>query len=203
MMKGGLGNLMKQAQQMQENMRNMQEQLAKMEVEGQSGAGMVKVVMTCRHDVKRVSIDDSLIGDDKEMLVLSSARTVRLSPSRPQGAAASQRLPISGSRRVTKRPASNGAMAPCPWPHRPGNERRCGKEHIGPDHPMRCTDDGLSKDMVLTTALFVKREAQPFQLERDPKLVTDAYSSMGEARRASLRCTCRCADPPASAAAPI
>ncbi|MEK7768642.1 MAG: YbaB/EbfC family nucleoid-associated protein [Pseudomonadota bacterium] len=67
-MKGGLGNLMKQAQQMQENMKNMQEQLAKMEIEGQSGAGMVKVVMTCRYDVKRVSIDDSLIGDDKEML---------------------------------------------------------------------------------------------------------------------------------------
>ena len=68
MMKGGLGNLMKQAQQMQENMKKMQEQLATVEVEGQSGAGMVKVVMTCRHQVKRISIDDSLIGDDKEML---------------------------------------------------------------------------------------------------------------------------------------
>jgi nucleoid-associated protein EbfC len=68
MMKGGLGNLMKQAQQMQENMKNMQEQLALVEVEGQSGAGMVKVVMTCRYDVKRVSIDDSLMGDDKDML---------------------------------------------------------------------------------------------------------------------------------------
>ena len=68
MMKGGLGNLMKQAQQMQENMKVMQDQLAKLEIEGQSGAGMVKVIMTCRYDVKRVSIDDSLIGDDKEML---------------------------------------------------------------------------------------------------------------------------------------
>ena len=68
MMKGGLGNLMKQAQQMQENMKSMQDQLSKMEIEGQSGAGMVKVIMTCRYDVKRVSIDDSLIGDDKEML---------------------------------------------------------------------------------------------------------------------------------------
>ena len=67
-MKGGLGNLMKQAQQMQENMKKMQEQLATVEVEGQSGAGMVKVVMTCRHQVKRISIDDSLMGDDKEML---------------------------------------------------------------------------------------------------------------------------------------
>jgi DNA-binding YbaB/EbfC family protein len=68
MLKGGLGNIMKQAQQMQENMQKMQAKLAEVEVEGQSGAGMVKVVMTCRHDVKRVSIDDSLLSDDKEML---------------------------------------------------------------------------------------------------------------------------------------
>ena len=68
MMKGNLGNMMKQAQMVQENMRQMQEKLATIEVEGQSGAGMVKVVMTCRHDVKRISIDDSLVGDDKEML---------------------------------------------------------------------------------------------------------------------------------------
>lgn len=68
MMKGGLGGLMKQAQQMQDNMKKMQDQLANVEVEGQSGAGMVKIVMTCRHDVRRVSIDDSLIGEDKEML---------------------------------------------------------------------------------------------------------------------------------------
>src|SRR5476651_2647221 len=68
MMKGQLAGLMKQAQQMQDNMRKMQEQLANVEVEGQSGAGMVKVVMTCKHDVKRVSIDPSLLGDDKDML---------------------------------------------------------------------------------------------------------------------------------------
>jgi nucleoid-associated protein EbfC len=68
MMKGGLGNLMKQAQQMQENMKKMQEQLATVEVEGQSGAGMVKVLMTCRNDVKRVTIDPSLLADDKDML---------------------------------------------------------------------------------------------------------------------------------------
>ena len=67
-MKGGLAGLMKQAQQMQENMKRMQEELATIEVEGQSGAGMVKVVMTCRHDVKRVTIDDSLLKDDKDML---------------------------------------------------------------------------------------------------------------------------------------
>lgn len=68
MMKGGLGNLMKQAQMMQENMKKMQGQLASVEVEGQSGGGMVKVIITCRHDVKRVSIDPSLVGDDKDML---------------------------------------------------------------------------------------------------------------------------------------
>jgi DNA-binding YbaB/EbfC family protein len=67
-MKNQLAGLMKQAQQMQENMKKAQEQLASIEVEGQSGAGMVKVVMTCRHDVKRVSIDDSLLKDDKDML---------------------------------------------------------------------------------------------------------------------------------------
>ena len=68
MMKGQLAGLMKQAQQMQENMRKLQEQLADVEVEGQSGAGLVKVVMTCKHDVKRVSIDPSLLADDKDML---------------------------------------------------------------------------------------------------------------------------------------
>ncbi|MCP5245300.1 MAG: YbaB/EbfC family nucleoid-associated protein [Burkholderiales bacterium] len=69
-MKANLANMMKQAQQVQENMKQMQEKLATMEVEGQSGAGMVKVVMTCRHDVKSVQIDNSLVGDgdDKEML---------------------------------------------------------------------------------------------------------------------------------------
>ncbi|AOF83454.1 MULTISPECIES: YbaB/EbfC family nucleoid-associated protein [unclassified Methyloversatilis] len=67
MMKGGIGGLMKQAQQMQENMKKMQDQLATVEVEGQSGAGMVKVVMTCKHDVRRVSIDPSVM-DDREML---------------------------------------------------------------------------------------------------------------------------------------
>ncbi|HRE18940.1 MAG TPA: YbaB/EbfC family nucleoid-associated protein [Rhodocyclaceae bacterium] len=67
MLKGGLGNLMKQAQMMQENMKKAQEQLATLEVEGQSGAGMVKVVMTCAHDVRRVTIDPSVM-DDKEML---------------------------------------------------------------------------------------------------------------------------------------
>jgi len=68
MMKGQLAGLMKQAQQMQENLKKAQEEIAQMEIEGQAGAGMVKVVMTGRHDVKRVSIDPSLMGDDKDML---------------------------------------------------------------------------------------------------------------------------------------
>lgn len=68
MMKGGIGNLMKQVQQVQDNMAKMQEKLADMEVEGQSGAGMVKVTMTCKYDVRRVEIDPSLMSDDKEIL---------------------------------------------------------------------------------------------------------------------------------------
>ncbi|MBU3736255.1 MAG: YbaB/EbfC family nucleoid-associated protein [Methylobacterium sp.] len=68
MMKGGLGNLMKQAQQMQEKMKRAQEELGHIEVEGQAGSGMVRVTMSCNHTVKRIRIDDSLIGDDKEML---------------------------------------------------------------------------------------------------------------------------------------
>ena len=68
MMKGQLAGLMKQAQQMQENMKRMQDQLGTIEVEGQAGSGMVKVVMTCKHEVKRVSIAPALMGDDREML---------------------------------------------------------------------------------------------------------------------------------------
>ncbi|MET3107585.1 DNA-binding YbaB/EbfC family protein [Oxalobacteraceae bacterium GrIS 2.11] len=68
MMKGQLAGLMKQAQAMQDNMKKAQDQLALIEVEGQSGAGMVKVLMTCKKDVKRVTIDPSLLGDDKDML---------------------------------------------------------------------------------------------------------------------------------------
>ena len=68
MMKGQMAGLMQQAQKMQENMQRMQDELAATEVEGQSGAGMVKVTMTCKHDVRRVVIDPSLVGDDKDML---------------------------------------------------------------------------------------------------------------------------------------
>ena len=68
MMKGQLAGLMKQAQQMQENMKKMQEQLGQIEVEGEAGAGLVKVTMTCRHDVRRMRIDPSLLTDDRDML---------------------------------------------------------------------------------------------------------------------------------------
>ena len=68
MMKNQLAGLMKQAQAMQENMKRAQDELAATEVEGQSGAGLVKVQMTCKHDVKRVAIDPSLLADDKDML---------------------------------------------------------------------------------------------------------------------------------------
>ena len=67
MMKGGMGNLMKQAQQMQANMAKAQDELAKIEVEGVAANGLVKIVMSCKNEVKRVSLDDSVM-DDKETL---------------------------------------------------------------------------------------------------------------------------------------
>jgi hypothetical protein len=68
MMKNQLAGLMQQAQKMQENMKRLQDELAQIEVEGQAGAGLVKVVMTCKNQVRRVSIDPSLVGDDRDML---------------------------------------------------------------------------------------------------------------------------------------
>ena len=68
MFKGGMGNMMKQAQQMQERMQKAQEELQSIEVVGESGAGMVKVTMTCNHNVRRIEIDPSLMDDDKEMI---------------------------------------------------------------------------------------------------------------------------------------
>ena len=68
MMKQQLAGLMKQAQAMQDNMKRAQDELALLEVEGVSGAGLVKVTMTCKHDVRRVVIDPSLLADDKDML---------------------------------------------------------------------------------------------------------------------------------------
>ncbi len=68
MMKGGLGNLMRQAQQMQENMQKAQAELASLEVTGESGAGMVKVVLNGRHEAKKVTIEPKLVSEDMEML---------------------------------------------------------------------------------------------------------------------------------------
>src|SRR5574337_2033990 len=68
MMKNQLAGLMKQAQAMQDNLKRAQEELTRTEVEGQSGAGLVKIVMTCKHDVRRVAIDPSLLAEDKDML---------------------------------------------------------------------------------------------------------------------------------------
>ncbi len=67
-MKGGIGQLMKQAQQMQADMQKAQEEMASLTVTGASGAGLVRITMTCKHGLKNLEIDDSLIGDDKEML---------------------------------------------------------------------------------------------------------------------------------------
>jgi len=67
-MKGGIGQLMKQAQEMQANMKKAQEEMASITVTGESGAGMVRITMTCQHQVKAVEIDDALLGDDKDML---------------------------------------------------------------------------------------------------------------------------------------
>ena len=100
MIKGGLAGLMKQAQMMQDNMKKAQEQLAGLEVEGQAGAGMVKVVMTCAHEVRRVSIDPSVM-DDREMLedLLAAAvndaarRSEALSQEKMSGFTAGLNLP--------------------------------------------------------------------------------------------------------------
>jgi DNA-binding YbaB/EbfC family protein len=68
MLKGGLGNLMRQAQQMQETMQKAQAELADLEITGESGAGMVKVVLNGRHEAKSITIEPKLLGEDKDML---------------------------------------------------------------------------------------------------------------------------------------
>ena len=80
--KGGLGNLMKQAQQMQEKMQKMQEEIAQLEVTGESGAGLVKVTINGAHNCRRVEIDPSLLEDDKEMLEHSTTQHVVLKKRR-------------------------------------------------------------------------------------------------------------------------
>lgn len=100
-MKGGIGDLMKQAQQVQENLQKTQAEIANTEVSGESGAGMVKVIMTGRHDVKRVQIDAALMKDDKEMLedLIAAAvndanrRVEKLSQEKMSGLTAGLNLP--------------------------------------------------------------------------------------------------------------
>ena len=101
MMKNQLAGLMKQAQAMQDNMKKMQDELALIEVEGQSGAGLVKITMSCKNDVKRVVIDPSLLTDDKDMLedLVAAAfndaarKAEAMSQEKMAGASAGMQLP--------------------------------------------------------------------------------------------------------------
>src|SRR5262249_60438440 len=104
-MKGNIGQLMKQAQQMQENMRRMQESLATLEVEGQSGAGLVKVQMTCKYEVKRVTVDPSLVGDDREMLEDLVAAAFNDAARRVEATIAEQRAGMTAGVRPPRRGA--------------------------------------------------------------------------------------------------
>jgi len=100
-MKGGLGNLMKQAQEMQANLQKAQEEIAGMQVTGESGAGLVRVTMNGRHEVKRVEIDPSLLAEEKEMLedLIAAAcndanlRVEKMSKERMSGLASGLNLP--------------------------------------------------------------------------------------------------------------
>lgn len=100
-MKGGIGNMMKQAQKMQQEMQKAQEEIARMEVRGESGGGLVKVTMTGQHELRRVEIDDSLMSDDKEMLedLIAAAvndasqRVEKESKDRMSGVTAGMNLP--------------------------------------------------------------------------------------------------------------
>jgi nucleoid-associated protein EbfC len=101
MMKGAMGNMMRQAQKMQEDMQKAQQEIAAMEVEGQSGGGMVKVLMNGRHEIRKVSLDDSLMQDDKEMIedLLAAAvndavrRVEQLTQEKMSGVSAGLNLP--------------------------------------------------------------------------------------------------------------
>lgn len=101
MMKGAIGNMMKQAQKMQEDMKKAQEEVANMEAEGQAGGGMVKVLMNGRHELRKVELDDSLMSDDKEMIedLLAAAvndavrKIEQMSSERMSGVTAGLNLP--------------------------------------------------------------------------------------------------------------
>ncbi|WP_395341530.1 YbaB/EbfC family nucleoid-associated protein [Ningiella sp. W23] len=96
MFKGGMGNMMKQAQQMQEKMKQAQDELAQLEVTGESGAGMVKVAMTCNHNVRRVEVDPSLLDDDKDMLEDLVAAAINDAVRRVQEASQEKMSSVTG-----------------------------------------------------------------------------------------------------------
>lgn len=96
MFKGGMGNLMKQAQQMQERMKQAQDEIANLQVTGESGAGLVKITMTGNHNVRRVEIDDSLIADDKEMLEDLVAAAINDASRRVEETSQSKMAEITG-----------------------------------------------------------------------------------------------------------
>lgn len=96
MFKGGMGNMMKQAQQMQENMKRAQDELAQIEVTGESGAGMVKVTMTCNHNVRRVEVDPTLMADDKDMLEDLTAAAINDAVRRVQEATQEKMSSVTG-----------------------------------------------------------------------------------------------------------
>ena len=126
MMKNQLAGLMQQAQKMQENMKRLQDELAQLEVEGQSGAGMVKVVMTCKNQVRRVSIDPGLVGEDRDMLedLVAAAfndavrRAEELAQQKMSSVTAGMpmppgcKLPFGGRSRCTHRRRAADARAP-------------------------------------------------------------------------------------------
>ena len=96
MFKGGMGNMMKQAQQMQDRMQKVQDDLAKLEVTGEAGAGMVKVTMTCNHNVRRVDIDDTLMEDDKDMIEDLVAAAINDAVRRVQETTKEQMADVTG-----------------------------------------------------------------------------------------------------------
>jgi DNA-binding YbaB/EbfC family protein len=96
MFKGGMGSMMKQAQQMQENMKRAQDELAQIEVTGESGAGMVKVTMTCNHNVRRVEVDPTLMSDDKDMLEDLTAAAINDAVRRVQEATQEKMSSVTG-----------------------------------------------------------------------------------------------------------
>ena len=196
MMKNQLAGLMKQAQQMQDNMKRAQEELALTEVEGQAGAGLVKVVMTCRHDVKRVTIDPSLLAEDRDMLedlvaaaINDAVRRVESDdagkdgrPDRRAAAAAGIQAavlmptprPVTSAERRTATPRSRRAGAAVE-PGRAGRALRC-LPGVGPKaaqrmalHLMQHDRDGARALAAALAARRASRSATASAATRSPR----------------------------------